>query len=126
MVAEGSRLLCVGQKRDGTPCRARATSDGLCMVHSPALREKAQEARRQGGLNKARIARLGKLVPPRLMSVYDHLDEALGQVHRGELTPQQATAMAALAGAMVRVLTSGELEERLRRLEARGEGGGGG
>jgi len=88
------------------------------MVHSPTLREKAQEARRAGGYNSARAARLGKLVPPRLMSVYGRLEEALGQVHRGELDPRAATAMAALAGAMVRVLTSGELEERVRRLEA--------
>lgn len=87
------------------------------MAHDPALADKRREAARLGGKGKARVARLGKLVPPRLMSVYDHLEEALGEVHRGELTPQQATAMAALAGAMVRVLTSGELEERVRRLE---------
>lgn len=88
------------------------------MVHSPTLREKAQEARRAGGYNSARAARLGKLVPPRLMSVYDRLEEALGQVHQGELEPRIAQAMAALAGAMVRVLTSGELESRVRALEA--------
>ncbi|MCJ7511211.1 MAG: hypothetical protein MUP14_10070, partial [Dehalococcoidia bacterium] len=106
-------------RRDGQPCRAIANRSGFCMAHDPTLAEKRREAARQGGRNKARIARLGKLVPPRLMSVYETLEEALGQVHKGELTPQQATAMAALAGAMVRVLTSGEIEERLRRLEER-------
>jgi len=96
------------------------------MAHDPALADKRQEARRAGGYNSARAARLGKLVPPRLMSVYDRLEEALCQVHQGELDPRIAQAMAALAGAMVRVLTSGELEERMRRLErqpqARGNG----
>ncbi|MGD0205287.1 MAG: hypothetical protein ABSB57_02435 [Dehalococcoidia bacterium] len=94
-----------------------ATRSGLCLAHDPGLETKRQQARRRGGQNKARIARLAKLIPPRLMGVYDILEEALGEVHRGELTPQQATAMAALAGAMVRVLMSGEVEQRVRALE---------
>jgi len=113
---------CTAIRKDGKPCQAVATRSGLCLAHDPGLEEKRQEARRQGGRNKARIARLGKLVPPRLIAVYDHLEEALGQVHRGELDPRVATAMASLAGAMVRVLTSGEIEERLRRLEQRTNG----
>jgi hypothetical protein len=92
------------------------------MAHSPTLREKAQSARRAGGYNSARAARLGKLVPPRLMSVYDRLEEALRQVHQGELEPRIAQAMAALAGALVKVLTSGELESRVRALEERQPG----
>jgi len=89
------------------------------MAHDPALAEKRQEARRRGGQASARAARLGKLVPPRLMAVYDTLELALGEVYRGEIDPRVATAMASLAGAMVRVLTSGELEQRVRALEER-------
>ena len=37
----------------------------------------------------------------------------------GTLPPSRAQAMASLATAMVRVLTAGELEERLRELEGR-------
>ena len=48
------------------------------------------------------------------------LEDALGEVHRGELDPRAASAMASLAGALVRAITAGELEERLRALEARG------
>jgi hypothetical protein len=58
-------------------------------------------------------------MPPRLVNVYDRLEAALEQAHKGELNPRVATAMASLAGAMVRVLTAGELEERVRRLESR-------
>jgi molecular chaperone GrpE (heat shock protein) len=89
------------------------------MAHDPTLTEERREAARLGGKGKARIARLGKLVPPRLMSVYDALEEALGQVHDGQLDPRIAQAMSSLASAMVKVLTSGELEERVRRLEER-------
>ncbi len=119
MVTKANLVPCSATRRDGLPCRGIAYKGGFCMAHDPALANKRREAARLGGKGKARIARLGKLVPPRLIAVYDHLEEALGQVHKGELSPQQATAMASLAGAMVRVLTSGELEERVRRLEER-------
>jgi hypothetical protein len=119
MAAKANLVPCPATRRDGQPCRGIANSSGFCMAHDPTLADKRREAARLGGKGKARIARLGKLMPPRLVSVYDHLEEALGQVHKGELDPRVATAMAALAGAMVRVLTSGELEERVRRLEER-------
>jgi ribosomal protein S9 len=53
------------------------------------------------------------------LPVYDKLETALSEVHEGGLKPQQASAMAALARAMVSVLTSGELEERLRDIESK-------
>lgn len=118
-VANAGPTLCSATRRDGQPCQAVATRDGLCMAHSPALREKAKEARRAGGHNSARAKRLGKLIPPRLVALYDTLELALGQVYRGEIDPRVATAMASLAGAMVKVLTSGELEQRVRLLEER-------
>ena len=83
------------------------------MVIPPA----AQEARRKGGLNKARSIRLAKMMPTRLTSIYDKLEQALGEVHDGQLAPGQGQAMSALAGALIKVLTMGEFEERLRRLE---------
>ena len=46
-------------------------------------------------------------------------EKALDEVHAGTLPPSRAQAMASLATAMVRVLTAGELEERLRELEGR-------
>jgi hypothetical protein len=119
MAVKARLMPCPATRRDGQPCRGIANKSGFCMAHDPALADKRREAARLGGKGKARVARLGKLVPPRLVAVYDHLEEALSQVHKGELDPRAATAMAALAGAMVRVLTSGELEERVRRLEER-------
>ena len=79
----------------------------------------AQEARRKGGKGTSRASRAMKLAPAALRPVFCRLSDALVQVHEGELDPRVATAMASLAGAMVRVLTSGELEERVRNLEER-------
>ena len=112
-------MRCKSKTRTGEPCRGFAMEDGYCFSHLPALDKKRQEARAKGGKNSARAARLKKLVPPRLIPVFDRLEKALGEVHTGELESKQATAMAALARAMVAVLTSGELEERVRGLEDR-------
>jgi molybdenum-dependent DNA-binding transcriptional regulator ModE len=86
-------------------------------MHDPERQAQMHEARRKGGQNRGSAARLRGLVPPRLISVYDLLEKALEEVHRGDLDPRVAGAMAAIARAMVAVLTAGELEERLRALE---------
>ena len=104
---------CPAIKKDGTLCTANTSRDGFCIGHSPH----AQEARRKGGYATSRAARASKLLPVRLRPIADILESALSEVHLGELRPQQAQAMASLAGALVKVIQSGELEERLRNLE---------
>lgn len=117
------RKRCKSLTRNGEPCRSYALEDGYCFSHSPTLEKKRSEARAKGGKNSARTTRLKKLVPPRLIPVYDRLEQALEEVHLGTLESKKATAMAALARAMIAVLTSGELEERLRRIEDKFMGG---
>ena len=58
-------------------------------------------------------------MPSGLVGVYDRLEKALGEVHDGKIDPRQASAMAAIARAMVNVLTAGELAERVAQLEQR-------
>ena len=98
---------CTSTRRDGSPCMARAGVSGYCIGHDPG----AQDARRKGGHDKSRAERAGKLLPASLQPMVSLLEAALGEVHRGELNPRAASAMASLAG---------ELEERLRTLEDRG------
>ena len=109
---------CVSDRRDGEPCTAQAGTSGYCIGHDPG----AVEARRKGGHGKSRAERAAKLLPARLQPMVSLLEDALGEVHRGELDPRAASAMASLAGALVRTITAGELEERLRALEAHGGG----
>ena len=109
---------CVSTRRDGLPCTAQAGTSGYCIGHAPG----AQDARRKGGQATSRAERAGKLLPARLQPMVSLLEDALGEVHRGELDPRAASAMASLAGALVRAMTAGELEERLRALEDRGGG----
>lgn len=109
---------CAGTTRDGRSCRAVAASGGWCFGHDPARAAERDAARRRGGHNSAKLVRLHRLVPPRLLPVYAALEAALSEVHSKTLDPKQATAMAAIARAMVAVLQAGEVEERVREIEA--------
>ena len=115
------RAICAASRRDGRPCTSRVLCDGTyCYVHAPDREHERHEARRRGGQHRAHAARLRALMPPRLLPVFDQLETALADVLAGRLAPQQATAAAAVARALVTVLTAGELEERVRRLEQQG------
>jgi hypothetical protein len=113
---------CRATRRDGQPCQAPALADGLCFAHTPSQAAARAAGQAKGGRHRASVVRLRGLVPPRLIVVYEQLETALGEVHDGELEPRAAVAMAALARAMVAVLTAGETEERLRALEGRATG----
>jgi hypothetical protein len=111
---------CADTRLDGQPCGGPVLGTGtFCFAHDPEKRAAREAARQKGGQRSASIARIHRLVPPRLVTVYDALEEALGQVHRGELAAGRAIAMASLARAMVAVLQAGEVEQRLRELEGR-------
>jgi hypothetical protein len=117
------RKRCISNRRDGQPCQAPAvTTAGFCFTHAPALATKRNAARQRGGQNSAKIVRLRGLIPPRLRDVYGMLENALEEVHDGKLDYRDASAMASIARAMVSVLTSGELEERVRDLEDKAGG----
>lgn len=105
---------CLATRKDGTPCQGTATASGYCFAHDPASRE----ARAKGGRNRSNAARSLRMLPERLRPIADKLAAALDEVHSGVLDPRQASAMAALAGALVRVVQAGELEDRVRDLEA--------
>ena len=117
MVADSRGASCPGTRRDGSSCRATPQLTGWCFRHDPDREADRREASAKGGKNKSNVVRVRQLVPDRLIGTFDMLEKALGEVHDGSLDPKAASAMAGLAGAMVRVLSAGELEERLRKLE---------
>lgn len=117
---------CAGTRRDGQPCQAPTVGEsGYCFAHDPMLKERRAQVREQGGRHRSNVVRLRAVMPPRLVPVFDLLETAIAEVHEGKLQPRQAQAMGSLARAMVAVLTAGELEERVRRLESEREASGG-
>ena len=112
---------CRGVRRDGSPCQApphALNGAGWCWAHSPENAEARRAARAKGGQNRAIAKRVDKLVPATLRPVVGTLLAALDEVHDGTLTPAQASAMAAVAAAVVRVYGLAELEQRVEALEA--------
>ena len=117
-----SGSTCAATRADGSPCRATPGADGLCFAHSPALREKTAAARRQGGENRSNAARAVARAPRDVRDLLKTLLGAVAEVHEGRLDPKQATAMAALAGAAVKVYATGEQDARIQALEEALEG----
>jgi hypothetical protein len=109
---------CGATSKNGQQCRALALAGSpFCFSHAPERAQERAEARKRGGFNSSTAARLQRLIPARLISIYDVLEASLLEVHDGKLEPARATAMAAISRAMVTILTAGELEERLRAVE---------
>lgn len=116
------RKRCRGTRKDGTRCTAPVMGAGsFCFAHDATKAAERDEARRKGGANSATRQRLDRLVPATLRPMIADLITAMGEVHAGTLDPKQATAMAALAGAVTRAYGVGVLEERIATLESRTE-----
>ncbi len=114
---------CAGTRKDGTPCTAKVMGPGdYCYAHDASRTAERDEARRKGGTGRATRARLDRLVPATLRPMIASLLGALDEVHRGDLDPKRASAMASLAGAIVRAYSVGILEERVQALETQREG----
>ena len=114
---------CQATRKDGQPCTVRALpGSAWCFAHDPNRAAQRDEARRKGGRGKARVARAEKLVPASLRPTLSLLFTALEETHAGELDAKQAQAMAALAGAIARLYTTAELEQRVTELEQAAHG----
>ncbi len=101
---------CSAPTKTGKPCRGRPAESGYCFAHDPATKDKREAARVKGGENSSHAARLEKLLPSRLRPTFDRLETAIKEVHEGRLDPRRATAMASVAGAMVKIIKAGEEE----------------
>jgi hypothetical protein len=89
----------------------------FCYAHDPARAAERDEARRKGGVNSATRHRVDRLVPATLRPMIAALLDAVDEVHRGDLDPRQASAMASLAGAITKAYNVGVLESRVEALE---------
>ena len=109
---------CEATNRDGSPCGARARPGSrYCPWHDPALAGERDRWRRNGGAGRSRASRAAKRLPPDLRDVQASLLRALRAVEAGELEPQRASAMSALARTILTVMEHGAMELRIQELE---------
>ena len=110
--------LCQATRKDGRACATRVLPGSVyCFAHDPDKAAARETGRRKGGRGKARFARVGRLVPGTLRPVLALLLTTLEETHRGDLDPKVAGALAAVAGAIVKVYQAGVVEDRLAELE---------
>lgn len=116
---QAETTTCKGTRKDGSPCGSTILGQsGWCYLHDPANRPRLQEIHAAGGRAKSTANRSAKLVPVLLRPVLDQLLAALPKIEAGDLDPRQASALASVAGAVVKVYQVGALEERVAALEA--------
>ncbi len=111
----GEHRRCMGTSKTGARCTGPATSTGYCIAHDP----RRHEWNIIGGQHSRKGERLAKLLPSSMRPIIDLLNKAAQEVYDGRLDPRQATALASLASALVRVYTVGEMEDRMRQVEAK-------
>jgi hypothetical protein len=115
MPVTNSNLRCQGQTKAGKPCRAAATSGGLCSFHAnPNI---ASELGRIGGRSKSRIpAEFPKL--DKAIAVQDAVEKLVSEVYAGQLHPRVAAGLAPLLNLQLRALEATDLDRRLEKVES--------
>ena len=109
--------VCQAVRANGQQCRGTARPSGFCFAHDPDLQEARAIGASLGGQNRATVARVTRLVPKDMQGVLQTLLTAFEETYSGAMEPKRATALASLAGAVVRLYEVAELEQRLERLE---------
>lgn len=118
MTPKDSNSRCQGQTKSGKPCRAAATSGGLCFFH--ANPNKAAELGRIGGRNKSRIP--AEIIDPlpkldKVIAVQDAVEKLISEVYAGKLHPRVAAGLAPLLNLQLRALEATDLDRRLAKVE---------
>lgn len=111
--------------RDGKRCRAYAQEGSkYCFMHDPAKSSDRRKAQKQGG--RARTATLAKAVLPKdtpdislstPQEIQQLIASTINQVRRGEIAPQIANAVGYLVNIGIKAIETGDIEERLKRIE---------
>ena len=110
---------CAGKRRDGSACQAKPLPGrDRCWAHDSLTADKRQRAYVSGGQAKARVVRAAKILPIQLRPLLSAWVAALKDTRDGALDPRRASAMAMLAGAIVRLYQFVEVEQRLEAIEA--------
>lgn len=115
---QGNTRQCKALRKDGKSCTVKAVqANGYCVMHDPARATQLAGIRAAGGRAKSNTIRTVKALPANMQDVAALLLRSLSAVEADEMKPGQAQAIAALAGAYVRVVDAGELQAGIRDLQ---------
>ena len=104
-------IICNKTKTNGDSCTATAVAGQLqCIGHLP----NAEANRSLGRVAASPLARLQKFIPQDLRELKTDLYQALDDVHKQRISPQQGAAMATIANAIIKVYETAELNAELQ------------
>ncbi len=114
---------CTYQMATGRPCRATPLRDAVfCFWHAPETAEEAAEARRLGGMHRRKKKTVASIYDFRgLRTVEDHqalLETTVTETLALENSISRNRVITQIVTAGAKLLEVGELEDRLRALEA--------
>jgi hypothetical protein len=114
---------CTATTKSGKPCSAQARPGRTyCLWHDPEAESERRQYAAKGGQSRSNLSRLKRSLPTEPLAFRD-VQGVLGAVLRdllaGTLDPPVANAAANVARAFAAIAQAGEMEERLRELEAR-------
>ena len=107
---QADESTCKSSTKSGNPCRRKPRESGYCFSHDPSTKDERDAARVKEGKNSSQAARLEELLPSHLRPMFDGLEAAIKELREGRLDPRQASALASLVGAMLKVIKAGEEE----------------
>src|SRR5271154_4030437 len=114
MAAKNLNRCCKGRAKSGKPCRAAATTGGLCFFH--ANPDKASELGRIGGRGNRRAAGENQDPLPTLdnaIAVRDTVARLIAEVYAGTMNPRVAAGLAPLLNLQLRAIETTDFERRL-------------
>ena len=116
---------CQETNADGTPCRMKPQSNGLCFAHDPARADERTLARQRGGLRRSgQIAR--RVLADAGMSSAEFktpaevcrlLSNTITNVQTGRLDCRIGAAVGMLANVLLRAIEIDTLDNRLDAIE---------
>lgn len=118
MTPENSSPRCKGHTKQGNPCRAAATSGGLCFFH--ANPNKASELGRIGGKKNRRAVTQNADPLPALdnaLAVRDTVARLIADVFSGKLSPKIAAGLTPLLSLQLRAIEATDLALRISKVE---------
>ena len=116
---------CRATNADGTPCRMKPQSNGLCFAHDPARAAERTLARQRGGLRRSGQIALRVLeeagMPPNAFKtpadVCRLLSNTIAAIQVGRLDYRIGAAVGVLANVLLRALEVDTLDNRLDTIE---------
>jgi Family of unknown function (DUF5763) len=120
MTEKDSNSRCQSLTKSGKPCRAAATSGGLCFFH--ANPNKASELGRIGGRSNRPLASQNPETPALALesatAVRETVARLIADLYAGKLHPRVAAGLGPLLNIQLRAIEKTDVERRVGEIEA--------